>query len=65
MDLAGDRRTIRLTGVSLGGGEIEITRLNGGDILLRGKRRETICLGPEGARVDARRRLAPGSGWLG
>ena len=27
MDLSGDRRTIRLTGVSLGGGEIEITRL--------------------------------------
>ena len=51
MDLSGDRRTIRLTGVSLGGGEIEITRLNGSDILLRGKRRETICLGPEGARV--------------
>ena len=38
MDLSGDRRTIRLTGVSLGGGEIEITRLNGSDILLRGKR---------------------------
>ena len=36
MDLSGDRRTIRLTGVSLGGGEIEITRLNGSDILLRG-----------------------------
>ena len=51
MDLSGDRRTIRLTGVSLGGGEIEITRLNGSDILLRGKRRETVCLGPEGARV--------------
>lgn len=57
MELSGGRRTIRLTGVSLGGGEIEITRLNGSDILLRGKRRETICLGPEGARVvpeDAR-----------
>ena len=64
MDLSGDRRTIRLTGVSLGGGEIEITRLNGSDILLRGKRRETICLGPEGARVVPEDAAAGPGQWL-
>lgn len=64
MDLSGDRRTIRLTGVSLGGGEIEITRLNGSDILLRGKRRETVCLGPEGARVVPEDAAAGPGQWL-
>ena len=64
MELSGDRRTIRLTGVSLGGGEIEITRLNGSDILLRGKRRETVCLGPEGARVVPEDTAAGPGQWL-
>ena len=64
MELSGDRRTIRLTGVSLGGGEIEITRLNGSDILLRGKRRETVCLGPEGARVVSEDAAAGPGQWL-
>ena len=63
MDLSGDRRTIRLTGVSLGGGEIEITRLNGSDILLRGKRRRryaSVRRAPVGA---GGRRCRPGQ-WL-
>ena len=64
MELSGGRRTIRLTGVSLGGGEIEITRLNGSDILLRGKRRETVCLGPEGARVVPEDTAAGPGQWL-
>lgn len=64
MILSGPNRTVRLTGVSLGGGEIEITRLNGSAVLLRGKCRETVCLRPEGARVVPRDTV-PGAGeWL-
>ena len=57
-------RPSELAGVSLGGGEIEITRLNGSDILLRGKRRETVCLGPEGARVVPEDTAAGPGQWL-
>ena len=64
MELTRGGRTYAVVGVSVGGGEIEITRLNGSDILLRGKRRETICLGPEGARVVPEDASAGPGQWL-